>query len=342
MIGIVEHWNQYLDDMQPEMQDLYFREEYVRLYETDKERAYAYVYTHEKSVLIFPFLRSTIQYKGQVFYDFETAYGYGGPVTNNIDSEFIEKALIEFKRCADHEGYVCGFVRFHPLMTNFKGLEKIGSLIFDRNTIAIDLSQGLEYAWVNEIHTKNRNVIKKGEKNGLQFVADYEFNYLEEFMNLYNATMDKLEADDFYYFANDYYCELKSKIKNKFLGVVIYEEQVIAAAIFMYEKPYGHYHLAGSDKRFLSLQPNNFLLWEAAKELYKNGVKLFHLGGGTTGDEDNSLYQYKKKFSKESHPFYIGKIIFNEEVYESLCKDWENKYPDKKERYKHYLLKYRY
>ena len=195
---------------------------------------------------------------------------------------------------------------------------------------------------MNEIHTKNRNVIKKGEKNGLEFVVDNDFKYLQEFEELYNSTMDKLEADGFYYFEPKYYEQLKSTIRNRFLGIVKHEGKVIAGAIFFYQLPYGHYHLAGSDKASLKLSPNNFLLWGAAKELINRGVEQFHLGGGTNGSEDNSLYQYKRKFSKHEYQFVLGKMIFNQALYDDICADWIVANPEKAEKMKHILLKYKY
>lgn len=49
-----------------------------------------------------------------------------------------------------------------------------------------------EEIWKNEIHTKNRNVIKKGIKNGLEFVLDDGYKYIYDFIRLYNSTMDRL------------------------------------------------------------------------------------------------------------------------------------------------------
>ena len=84
------------------------------------------------------------------------------------------------------------------------------------------------------------------------------------------------------------------------------------------------------------------MLWEAAKELQKRGVKRFHLGGGTTGNEDDSLFLFKRRFSKDTCQFYIGKLIFNQYAYNAICADWEQKNPEKAEHYKHHLLKYKY
>ena len=342
MIAFTEIWNQYLDLIPAEHQDLYFREEYVRLYETDKEKAYCFVYQDGDSIMLFPFLRREFQFKGNTYYDFETAYGYGGPISNDHSDTFMTAALEAMSEKASSDNFVCGFVRFHPLLENWDYFEKVGRLIMDRKTIAIDLSDGIEATWMNEIHTKNRNVIKKGEKNGLEFIVDEDFAYLAEFEDLYKSTMDKLEADGFYYFDPSYYDQLKNTIQNRFLGIVKHEGKVVAGAIFFYQLPYGHYHLAGSDKSALKLSPNNYLLWAAAKELTRRGVKHFHLGGGTDGSEENSLYQYKRKFSKHEYQFALGKMIFNPSLYEDICAEWSDANPEKADKMKNILLKYKY
>ncbi len=342
MIEYTERWNQYLDFIPAELKDLYFREEYVRLYETEREKAFCFVYQDGDSVFLFPFLRRAFEYKGKTCFDFETAYGYGGPVSNNHDEDFMTSALQAMMEKAVEENYICGFVRFHPVLANWDSFDKVGRLIPDRKTIAVDLTGGEEATWMNEIHTKNRNVIKKGGKNGLEFIVDNDFTYLKEFEALYNSTMDKLGADGYYYFEPKYYEQLQNTIKNLFLSIVKYEDKVVAGAIIFYQLPYGHYHLAGSDISALKLSPNNFLLWGAVKELIKRGVSYFHLGGGTNGDENNLLYQYKRKFSKHEYQFSLGKLIFNETLYNEICKEWEAANPDKVEKCKHMLLKYKY
>ena len=342
MTVITEHWNQYLSSFAPEQMDVYYTEEYVRLYETDAERALCYVYTEDEKCFLMPFLSRLFTHKGEKYYDFETAYGYGGPIYNTKDDDFIHGAWAVFIEYAKQNKYVCGFVRFHPIMNNVKGFNEFGKLYLDRKTIAMDLSGGIEAAWMNEIHTKNRNVIKKGEKNGLKFIVDDKYEHLSEFIALYDSTMDKLGAEDFYYFPDSYYENLKNNIPDSFLGLVEYEDKIVAAAIFFYSLPYGHYHLAGSDRSALRLSPNNFLLWNAAKELTNRGVQMFHLGGGTDGNEGNSLYQYKRKFSKSEYQFSFGKLMFNQEVYDSIVDEWAAENPEKAEKLKYILLKYKY
>ena len=341
--GITGSWNNYLGMFAPEQRDIYFTEEYLRLNAAAGEQARAFVYTEGDKVMLFPFLaREHETCDGVKIRDFETAYGYGGPIYNTDDDAFIKKALIAFKNEMADEGYLAGFIRFHPMLDNQRYFDMIGDVIYDRKTIAINLSAPIDDVWMNEIHTKNRNVIKKGSKEGLTFTADYEYKSLDRFKNLYTATMDKLGADSFYYFSDEYFHNFKKLFPRSFIGCVNFENEIIAAAIFFFDGIYGHYHLAGSNINLLSLSPNNFMLWEAAKELKKRGVKRFHLGGGMDSDESNSLFQFKRKFSKNTCDFYIGKLIFDNNTYIEVCRRWEERNPDKAAHYGNRLLKYRY
>lgn len=340
-IQFSNHWNYVLDTFLPNNRDIYFREEYVRLYETESEKAVCCIVKDGEKTMLFPYLRRTFVFQGQTLYDFETAYGYGGPIWNYADDSFKARALQMMVHEIESQRYVAGFVRFHPVLCNYEHFT-VGRLIEDRKTVVIDLSLSENDIWMQEIHTKNRNVIKKGEKSGLQFVVDNEFKYLDEFIRLYDATMDKLEAADFYYFKPAYYQEFVKVLPNSFLGVVLHEGRVVSAAIFMYEGEFGHYHLSGSDVGALKLSPNNFMLWQAALELKRRGVKRFHLGGGTTSSEDDSLFCFKSRFSNHTCQFCLGKLIFNHPLYEEICADWERRNPDKTEYYKHFLLKYKY
>ena len=185
MTCFTTEWNSFLDKIPEEFQDLYYREEYVKLYENESEKACCFVYEDLGDVFLFPFLKRTFEYEGKEYYDFETAYGYGGYIASNHSESFLEVAYAAFFNLAKQENFVCGFVRFHPVLNNTQAFDKIGQVYNDRKTIAIDLSAGLDNAWMNEIHKKNRNVIKKGEKEGLEFVLDYNFENLESFVKIY-------------------------------------------------------------------------------------------------------------------------------------------------------------
>jgi len=340
--GLLTSWNWLLAEIPAHRRDVYFTEEYIRLYEASGNRAVCFYYREGAELFLFPYLERRFWALGRECFDFETAYGYGGPVSTSDNPAFCASAWHAFVNLVCAKGYVAGFVRFHPLLRNESLCPRGVEIIPERYTVAMDLSGTVKDIWLDEIHTKNRNVIKKAVKNGLSFTADYEYRNYDEFKNLYAGTMDRLRADSFYYFSPEYFEKFKNGIRNSFLGLVKVGQKTVAAAIFMYDSHYGHYHLSGSDKTMLNLNPNNLLLWGAAQELKSNGVELFHLGGGTDSAEDNSLLGFKRKFSRSLFRFHLGKIIFNQDIYRELCRIWEAGNTEKASRYNHIFLKYKY
>lgn len=339
-IRFTDNWNKYLELIPTEKQDIYFTEEYVKLYQNNIDKALCVVAIDDEKIVLMPILRRQID---EAKFDFETPYGYGGFISNSEDKEFLNRAMDQIKIEFTNNNYVAGFIRFHPIIENSEICRGHLQIIEDRKTIAMDLRPSEQDIWSQQVHTKNRNTIKKAIKNGLEFIADHDFKFFDDFIRLYNATMDKLNADDFYYFGKNYYEQWYRTLKDKsFIAAVKYEDRIISACIIMNDSQYGHYHLSGSDKEYLRLEPNNFMLWNAAMHLKEMGIKKFHLGGGTDSNPENSLFKFKSRLSTEKYQFSFGKLIFNTEIYESLCKNWESKNPDKVEKFKYHLLKYRY
>ena len=341
---VTTSWGSLLKQLDCYQRDIYFREEYVRLYETQLEKAVALVVEDGINFLVLPILLREFDYRGQICYDFETPYGYGGPVCSTENGVFVRRAFCAIKQYGIEHNFVAGFIRFHPLLYNDMGFDEIGVVIRDRETVAMNTSLSEDWMWMNELHAKNRNAIRKGEKSGLKFYADYRFEYMVSLLNLYEKSMDEVHADSFYYFDVSYYERLRRDLTNCFLGTVWMNDELIAAAIFMYGDRFGHYHLAGSDSNYLCYSPNNFLLWNAAKEMHKMGIEKFHLGGGVNSDPHNSLLEFKGRFSKDRYQFSIGKVIFDRAIYDRLCQDWMlcNQGTAKEAHYAQYLLKYKY
>ena len=338
--GLFKKWNQYLNELSNENKDIYFTEEYVKLYETKKKEAICFVYVEDDSVFLLPFLKEKI-FQTEYF-DFETSYGYSGPVTNNYEERFLSKAWLEFENILKSNNFIAGFIRLHPILENYKITEKYIETYNDRKTISIDLSQSEEDIWHNQIHSKHRNVIRKAVSEGLIYEVDDSYRYLDEFYNLYNLTMKRINANPFYYFKKEYYEKIVKNLKEKsFLGVVKSDNKIIAMAIFLYSEYYGHYHLAGSLEKYLKYYPNNFMIYKTALEMKKRALLNFHLGGGLSSSLDDPLYKFKKRFSKTEKDFKIAKIITNENVYQDLCNKWECMNPQKAELYGNITLRYR-
>ncbi len=338
-IKITNKWNHLLGKFLDGQKDIYYTEEYVNLYSSPVDEAFCIVCKEHQNILLMPFLRRKIN----GYFDFETPYGYGGPISNTYDQGWINYALEEMASYFKEHGYLCGFIRFHPLIGNAVYCKYKINVSFDRHTVFIDTGQEEEDIWKSQIISKNRNMIRKAEKNGLVFKADDTFASLPEFIALYNQTMQRLNAENFYFFSESYYKNFLSQLgQSSFLGTVYFKGKLICAALFMFYGIYGHYHLEGSDPLYAAFGANNFLLWHSALELKRRGVKQFHLGGGSDAAEDNSLLKFKKAFSGCKSDFYIGRSIFHTSAYETICKEWEIHNAEKRDLYGGLLLKYRY
>lgn len=334
-------WNSYLEYFEEKRKDVYFTEEYVKLYESNRDIAECFVYKDSNRVFLLPYLKRKIEILNGEHFDFETAYGYGGPIANTDDPSFIENALNEFLLLAKKNKIVAGFIRFHPLLNNhFYLVDKI-NIAFDRKTMIMNLGLGEDEIW-KSIHPKHRNSIRKAQKFGLQFVVDEKLKHLNAFKEIYKLTMNRLRTDAFYFFKDEYFNRLKNLNENIFLGLVYFGVKIISSALFLRYGRYGHYHLAGSLEDYTCYGPNNFLLYETALFLKKQGIKGFHLGGGINNSENNSLYKFKRRFSDNELSFYIGKLILDVAVHKEACDIWEKRFPDKGQIYRNLCLKYRY
>ena len=251
------------------------------------------------------------------YYDFQTPYGYGGPLCDYPISERAQKFFLkEFGEYALEHGIVSQFVRFHPLLQN----HKIAPLVFEtrylHDTVYIDTTS--TDMIIENMDGKNRNMVRKAVKNGViiekRSIAEYQ-----DFLPIYKETMLKDNADEYYFFNEDYFQAQLALNNYACIFYAVKNEKPIAASIMYFNDRYMHYHLAGTYTEFRQFAPSNLLLYEAACWASKQGIKQFHLGGGIV--QDDNLFRFKKQFNKNGRlPFIIGRTIFNKNVYNNLLK----------------------
>ncbi len=258
-------------------------------------------------------------FKGKIesgkWFDMVTPYGYGGWLlegegdTSHLDTVYTE--------LCQEQNIVCEFVRFHPMWDNSFHMEQMYQVIYLGHTISMDLKDD-ETIW-NNIISKNRNMIRKAEKNGIEIVHGLDAERLMAFKKMYDATMSKDNAEEYYFFHDAFYNSILTDLpENAEVFTALYDGKPIAAAIMLFANGKMNYHLSGSDLEYRSLGPTNLLLYKAALWGSENGLLTFHLGGGIGSHEDN-LFKFKRAFYKgEPRQFAIGRKKFLSEAYEEL------------------------
>lgn len=305
--------------------DVYYLCGYASALEAhDKSRAFLVDFSFGSERLCYPVMEKDIadspEFQGllpaNTWFDWETPYGYGGPLSEKPLSEGAQQAfLAELTAVCKKRRVVTQFLRFHPLLENQAVLGDAVQHETLKNTIFMDLSD--EEGIFQQMDSKNRNMVRKAKKNGVTIFSDHG-EYLADFLDIYRQTMDRAHAEAYYYFNQEYYDTLRGALDpNVRFFYAVLEGQIIAASIFLYNERYMHYHLSGGRTAFRRFAPTNLLLYEAARWGARHGIKYLHLGGGVASRD--SLFAFKKQFNRHGEiPFYIGRTILNHTAYEEL------------------------
>jgi len=258
------------------------------------------------------------RFKGRIaegeYFDFATPYGYGGWI---IEGEGSDKLFEAYRTWLDKNGIISEFVRFHPMVGNHRACSSFYEVIQLGEVVHMDIASP-DLIW-NNLTSKNRNMIRKAMKNGVVIYNGRFPEIYEKFRAIYNATMDKDDAEAYYYFGPEFY---KSVLEDLPQNAQVFwaekDKQVIAASIMIYANGRMNYHLSGSLREFSSFAPGNLILYSAALWGCANGYRTFYLGGGVGSGED-SLFKFKRAFYKgDLNHFFIGKKIYDTEKYNEL------------------------
>lgn len=262
------------------------------------------------------------------YYDLSTPYGYGGWI---IDGEGdLETLFVEYTNWCKENNIISEFVRFHPVLRNHNYCLSSYDVVKLGKVVTMDLTSK-DIIW-NNIISKNRNMIRKAEKNGIRILVGDSKELYETFKVIYDETMKHDNADEYYYFKNEFYESIRCDLcdKSKIFYAVNDENKIISAAIILMSNGKLNYHLSGSVYEYRKYAPTNLLLYSVAAWGSEHRYNTLYLGGGVGAKED-ALLAFKKSFYKgELDDYFIGKKIFDEEKYFELCrmrkKDQESKY----------------
>lgn len=254
------------------------------------------------------------------YYDMTTPYGYGGFLIEGDATEDAMKLLnAEYESYCKGEGIISEFVRFHPVILNGEKLHMLYEVVTLGNTVTMKL-ETRQHIW-KELSSKNRNMIRKAQKAGIKVYWGRSKELFNEFIPMYQATMERNQAAQYYYFNQDFYDSILYDLAyQSMIFYAVLQEKIIAMSILLFSNGRMSYHLSASEREFQTLAPTNLLLYEAACYGCEHGYRTFHLGGGVGCRKDN-LYQFKKSFYRnEDTIFQIGRKIFDTKRYDELIR----------------------
>ena len=122
--------------------------------------------------------------------------------THDLASEFVQ----QFHSYCASTGIVAEFIRFHPLLRNANTFSGLIPVEYVRDTVYIDLRESSDKIWTDRLEGRT----------GMRFVnreircmcAIFSCRMYSMLYGLYSETMQRLEADTYYYFTESYFKHL--------------------------------------------------------------------------------------------------------------------------------------
>jgi hypothetical protein len=338
-------WKNYLEQLPKEIQDIYYTPEYYQLYDNfENGIAKCFVYKENRKLALYPFLLNQIynfdKNINEKYFDIQGAYGYNGVLSTNNDKEFVNNFYNEFGNFCLNNNIIAEFTRFHPLLKNQSFSERHLQIDINRKTVAVDLSNSYKEIF-NKFQATTRKQIRRAiNRYGIEvkhFVND--ISEVEIFMDIYFETMNRVKSREFLFFKKEYFLSLFEKVPNVCF-IAYFKGKPVSSIIVIHSRDYIHGHLGGTLTDYMHFSPYSLLINEIIKFGIEKEAKFFHMGGGINSYTTDSLLQYKMNFSDTLYDFYIGKNVYNREIYNRVCESWKSKYPHLIDKYDNQLLKY--
>lgn len=271
-------------------------------------------WSDEQGVVRLPLLLRRIP--NSKYLDATSAYDYGGPWMEGDPS--LEKFFVYLDEWARENSVVCTFFRFHPLLKNVERMEPFISTRRVGVTFGWDLTGDKDP--VTGISKAHKRKYRKAIREGLEARITVKPDDLDTFRDVYMQTMERLSARDFYRFSDDYWESLQEQIGDNIVLVeAIYQDEVVASALFLTGQSYIHYHLAATADLGRTLGASVFCNISAALWAKEKGYLYEHMGGGP-GGESSTLLNWKHSFDPVAtlNPLYVGGLVHDEEAYAAL------------------------
>lgn len=305
-------------------QDIFAHPDYMRLYETNYEKAHLFVYETNKGVILYPFIKrylSALDWAPKTlssWVDLSSPYGYGGAYYWG-DSDTRREISDKFWKACDEwmkqENCVSEFIRFNLFEKDLAVYH--GERILRYKNIVRDLELSEDSLWMDFEHKVRKN-INKSRRLGLECIIDKKGQYLEDFLKIYESTMARREADDSYYFSRKYFEDITKNLPdNSVYFHILDNNKIVSTELVLYSSYLAYSFLGGTIEEAFDKRPNDLLKYQIMVWAKEHGISNYVLGGGYAAED--GIYYYKRSFAPNGeYNFYTGQRIINECKYHEL------------------------
>jgi hypothetical protein len=313
----LRHWTKW-----PE-REVFAHPSYVELFLRDGQSARCAILASDSGYVLYPFIYRDLttetywKEEDQHGADIVTPYGYGGPYCWNVrDSQQLAAEFWgEFSTWTNANNIVSEFVRFtvfEESLLPYPGHKEVRLKNVIRN---LDLDA--ESLWKDYKYKVRKNV-KRAQDKGVRIEVDERGSHLDQFLDIYYATMERRSASQTYFFPRLFFERLCEQIIGQyaffhaFLG-----DDIISTELVLLSECNVYSFLGGTDARYFELRPNDMLKHQIILWSKSRNKTNFVLGGGY--QDDDGIFQYKQSFAPNSIRFFqVGWRIIDPNLYSHL------------------------
>lgn len=297
--------------------DIYQTYDYHKLF-TSQTECMLLSFLKNEYKIYFPVLIRDID--NTLYKDITSVYGYGGLISNHSDlptkiKTFFKEELTSYFQ---EKNIISAFSRLHPLLKSSYNFPENMGIIEDINqTVYINLNLS-EKEQISQYSASLRRQLRNAYDAGVQIKIANKSEGMK-FVSLYYKTMDRLHANKNYYFSEEYFNGLIHA--TDFQTIILFAEYkgtVIGGGLFTCCNNIMQYHLGAVPEEFLCYSPLKVIIDTARQIGKQKRLAYLHLGGGYAGKDNDGLFAFKSRFSKERAIFKVWKYITDETIYTDL------------------------
>lgn len=306
-------WFEDLSNM--EIGDVFFSPDYLKSNEPILDGSVeCFVFKDGDSTVLYPYIRRKIP--GTDRFDITSAYGYGGAIARGEKTGFAKFNDLFCEYCRDN-GIVTEFIRFHPVFENHAFMESYLDGLYKSSVVALDYTRG-DFSLTGSVKKEALKKIRRASNRGVSVIEDTEWKYYLQFMDLYHKDMSEKSASSFYFFDKKFFYLLKELMSGRSkIFIAFCNGKMIGGHFVLYGKDYSYNYLSCSNRQYLSSGVNDLLQYKVLEWALDKKIKKHVLGGGRNNED--SLFHFKSKFSRDRMSFYVGQRIHLAKEYRQLC-----------------------
>ncbi|HET6455590.1 MAG TPA: GNAT family N-acetyltransferase, partial [Armatimonadota bacterium] len=213
---------------------------------------------------------------------------------------------------------ITAYCRLNCLIDQQPLFEGYGQTVCHGVEISLDLTipEEEQFARYRKGH---RYAVRKLLQEGF-FCEKVGLEYLDEFIRIYNDTMDRKHADPEYYFGRFFFEYLMNDMSDV-THLFICKDGERVCGVGMYIKCNGtvHFYLSGTEEDYIRKSPSKLLTDFVRRWAVNKGCRMFHMGAGDRTQRD-SLWDFKMAFGGREHEYSTWRHVVDPGAYQDVCR----------------------